>query len=319
MIPSAFDYVAPRTLEEALKAIAVGGAEVKALSGGQSLIPLLKLRLAAPALVVDLGKVGILRRIEAGGDPIVLGALATHAMIEDSPDLAAACPLLCEVAASIGDRQVRNRGTIGGSLAHADPAADWPAAALALDAEIAVVSAIGAPGSARRPAGGIGGGSEAEAPPEDRPTAKPRTIAARDFFRGMLSTALADGEILVEVRLRRPGPGGAAYQKVKQSASGFAVCGVAAQLEYGPDRVCKRAAVAVTGVADRAYRATAVEKALASRRLDEAAIAAAAALAADGVADPLADIHASGDYRLHLARVHCARALRRAARLGAAP
>ncbi len=287
MIPAPFDYVAARTVDEAVGALAKGGSAAKPLAGGHSLIPLLKLRLASPERLVDLGKIAEIRRIDAAKDPLVVGAGATHAEIEDSAELRRLCPLLPEVAASIGDRQVRNRGTIGGSLAHADPAADWPAAVIALEAEVV--------------AAGPGG--------------KRRTIAGRDFFRGLMTTALEPGEVLVEVRVRRPRPGGTAYQKVKQSASGFAIAGVACVLEYGDDRVCRRAAIGVTGVGVRAYRAEAAEAALAGKRLDEGAIAAAAARAADGVDDPLADIHASGEYRVHLARIHCARALRRAAAL----
>ncbi|HEX4801950.1 MAG TPA: FAD binding domain-containing protein, partial [Myxococcaceae bacterium] len=263
----------------------------KALAGGQSLIPILKLRLASPDRLIDLGRISALRRIEASQDPISIGALATHAMIEDSAELRQVCPLLAEVASCIGDRQVRNRGTIGGSLAHADPAADWPAAVLALDAELVAMSA----GSIQR------------------------TIAAREFFQGLMKTALAPGELLVEVRIRPPGAGGAAYQKVKQSASGFAIAGVAAVLEYGQDRVCKRARIAVTGVADHAFRAAAAEKAIEGKRLDERAIFDASQRATDGAEEPLSDLHASGEYRSHLARVHCARALRRAAGLSAKP
>ncbi len=289
MIPSAFDYAAPQTLEEALSALKAGGAGAKPLSGGQSLIPILKLRLAAPNRLIDLGRIAGLRRINADKDPISIGALATHAMIEDSTALRDACPLLPEVASCIGDQQVRNRGTLGGSLAHADPAADWPAAILALDAELVALG----PGKAQR------------------------SIPAREFFQGMMRTALAAGELLVEIRIRRPPAGGAAYQKVRQSASGFAIAGVAAVLEYAPDRVCKRAGIGITGVAEHAFRATAVEKALTGKRLDEKTIAAASELATEKIEDPLSDIHASGDYRLHLTRIHCARALRRAAGLAA--
>lgn len=290
MIPSAFDYAAPKTLEEALSALKAGGPGAKPLSGGQSLIPILKLRLASPDRLIDLGRIPGLRRIEADNDPISIGAVTTHAMIEDSAALREVCPLLPEVASCIGDQQVRNRGTIGGSLAHADPAADWPAAILALDAELIA----------------FGSG-------------KPRSIPARDFFQGMMKTALTPGELLVEIRIRRPAAGGAAYQKVRQSASGFAIAGVAASVEYGPDRVCQRASIGITGVADSAFRATAAEKAIQGKRLDERTIAEASQLATDGVDDPLSDLHASGEYRLHLARVHCARALRRAAGLAARP
>src|SRR5262249_20477255 len=161
MIPSAFDYAAPQTLEEALSLLQTGGVGTKALSGGQSLLPVLKLRLAAPEQLVDLAAIPGLRRIEAQQDPISIGAMATHAMIEDSAALRAACPLLPEVASCIGDRQVRNRGTIGGSLANADPAADWPAAVLALDAELVAAG----------------------------PRGTVKSIPARDFFFGMMQTA----------------------------------------------------------------------------------------------------------------------------------
>jgi carbon-monoxide dehydrogenase medium subunit len=290
MIPNAFEYAAPQTLEEALSALKASGAGAKPLSGGQSLIPILKLRLASPERLIDLGRIPGLRRISTDKDPISIGALTTHATIEDSAALREVCPLLPEVASTIGDQQVRNRGTIGGSLAHADPAADWPAAILALDAEL-VASSSG----------------------------KTRTIRANEFFKGMMKTALAPAELLVEIRIRRPASGGAAYQKVRQSASGFAIAGVAASLEYGPDRVCKRASIGITGVADGAFRATAVEKAIEGKRLEERNIADASEHAADGVSEPLSDLHASGEYRLHLARVHCARALRRAAGLAARP
>lgn len=288
MIPVGFEYLAPSTLELALSALRADDA--KALSGGQSLIPVLKLRLAAPELVVDIGRLSGLRRISVERDGITIGALTTHALIEDSASLRQACPLLNEVASAIGDRQVRNRGTIGGSLANADPAADWPAAMLALDAEMVVVGAGKAP----------------------------RRVPARDFFRGLMTTALEPGELLTEVSIPPPAPGGMAYQKVKQSASGFAIAGVAAVLQYGPDRICKQARVGITGVAEHAFRATAVEEALSGKRLDSKTIAQASARAAEDIDNPLSDIHASSDYRLQLARVHCARSLSRAAGLSAA-
>ncbi|HME90514.1 MAG TPA: FAD binding domain-containing protein, partial [Myxococcaceae bacterium] len=271
-------------------ALKAGGEGSMPLSGGQSLIPILKLRLASPESLIDLARIPGLRRINADEDPISIGALTTHAMIEDSAALREVCPLLPEVASGIGDQQVRNRGTIGGSLAHADPAADWPAAILALDAEL-IAASLG----------------------------KKRSIRATEFFRGLMTTALAPGELLVEIRIRRAPAGGAAYQKVRQSASGFAIAGVAASLEFGPDRICKRASIGITGVAGRAFRAAAAEKAIQGQRLDERTIAEASAHAVDGVSDPLSDLHASGEYRLHLARVHCARALRRAAGLAARP
>ncbi len=291
MIPSTFDYAAPRALEDVLFLLKSGGANAKLLSGGQSLIPVLKLRLSSPERLIDLGRIPGLRRINVETDPISIGAMATHASIEDSEALRAVCPLLPQVAGCIGDRQVRNRGTIGGSLANADPAADWSAAVLALDAELLAAG----PGDAVQ------------------------SIPARKFFQGMMKTALAPGSVLVEVRVRRPAPGGAAYQKVRQSASGFAIAGVAAVVEYGPDRVCKQVRIGITGVAQYPFPATAVEKALVGKRLDEKTIAAASQLVGENVDDPISDIHASGNYRLHLAKVHCARALRRAAGLNPSP
>lgn len=286
MIPTAFEYVDPETVEAALASLDPGSG-AKPLSGGQSLLPVLKLRLAAPGRLVDLRRIDALRRIDVAADRIAIGAMTTHAMIEDSAALRGACPLLPEVASAIGDRQVRNRGTIGGSLAHADPAADWPAAVLALDGEIIAAG----PGGARR------------------------VIRARDYFRGLMTTALRPGELVVEVGLRPPGPGGVAYQKVRQNASGFAMAGVAVVLEYGADRVVTRAAVGVTGVSEHAYRAEAVERALTGKPAQEMLIAEAALKVAEGAPDALSDLHASAEYRVHLARVHCCRALRRAAGL----
>src|SRR5499433_3416309 len=291
MIPNNFEYFAPKTVEEALKLVDKYGEDCKILSGGHSLIPVLKLRLAAPAVIVDVGRIEGLKTIEVDDGAIRIGGGVTHARIAADPELKRRCPLLCETASQIGDQQVRNRGTIGGSLAHADPAADWPAAVLALDAELVATSA----GSSQR------------------------TMAAREFFQGLMKTALAPGELLVEIRIRPPDGGGAAYQKVKQSASGFAIAGVAAVLEYGQDRVCKRARIAITGVGDHAFRAAAAEKAIEGKRLDERAIFDASQRATEGGEEPLSDLHASGEYRLHLARVHCARALRRAAGLSAKP
>jgi carbon-monoxide dehydrogenase medium subunit len=274
VIPAAFDYVRASSVEEALELLARHGEDAKILAGGHSLLPAMKLRLAQPRVLIDLGRVPGLAGIRPADGRIEIGALTTHAEIEASEFLASSCPLLPETAATIGDVQVRNRGTLGGSLAHADPAADWPAAILALDAEIE--------------AAGPGGR---------------RTIPAAEFFVDLFQTALRPGEILTAVRVRPTGPA-VAYEKFAQKASGFAVAGVAAVLSDGPARV------AVTGVAAKAYRATAAEKAL--RKLSPASIDAAAERAADGV-EPLGDLHASAEFRAHLAKVLARRALRRAA------
>ncbi len=274
MIPAAFDYVRPASLDEAVGLLAKHGDDAKLLAGGHSLLPALKLRLAQPRLIVDIGRLGALRQVRDEGAKIAIGALTTHYEIESSGLLREKCPLLPEVAARIGDVQVRNRGTIGGSLAHADPAADWPAAILALDAEIEVAS----PGGRR-------------------------TIKAGEFFLDMLQTALKSNDILVEVRVPVTGKS-AAYEKFAQKASGFAICGVAAVVENNAARV------GITGVAAKAYRAHAVESALRGR-FSPALVPSAAAKAAEGV-EPLGDIHASGAFRAHLARVLTRRALERA-------
>ncbi|HLB54527.1 MAG TPA: xanthine dehydrogenase family protein subunit M [Gemmatimonadales bacterium] len=274
MIPAAFDYLRPGVLEEAVGLLAKHGADARVLAGGHSLLPAMKLGLAQPKVLVDLGRIAELRAIREADGWIAIGAMATHDDIESSDLLKRACPLLPEVAGRIGDWQVRNRGTIGGSLAHADPAADWPAPILALEAELEAV--------------GPGGR---------------RTIAAKNFFVDLFQTALRPGEILRSVRVPVTAKS-VAYQKFAQKASGFAICGVAAVIEPNAARV------AITGVGFRAYRASAVESRLRGK-LSAAAIASAAEQAARGV-EPLADLHASAEYRAHLARVLTRRALERA-------
>jgi carbon-monoxide dehydrogenase medium subunit len=279
MIPESFSYRRPATLDEALALLADAGDQAKVLAGGHSLLPAMKLRLARPQTLVDVGRVAELRRIEEQADRIFVGAMTTHAQIADSRLLAERCPLLPMTARHIGDLQVRNRGTIGGSLVHADPAADWPAAVLALDAELEIA------GRAAR-----------------------RTVAAGDFFVGMLETAVGAGEILCGIRVRRTGVT-VAYVKTEQKASGFALCGVAVVIDKPQGDV----RIGVTGVAPVPYRARASERALHGHELSPDAIAAAAALASEGV-EALSDIHASGEYRLHLAAVNTRRALERAVR-----
>lgn len=280
MIPANFDYFAPNTIEEALQLLAQHGEDAKILSGGHSLIPVLKLRLAAPGVVIDIGRIAELKTIKVDGSTISIGANATHAEIAANADLKTHCPLLVETAAQIGDQQVRNRGTIGGSLTHADPAADWPAAILALDAEIVALSSSGT-----------------------------RTIKATDFFLDLMTSAVESDEIVTEIRVPKPAqPAAAVYLKAPQSASGFAVVGVAAQLKVANGK-CEAASIGVTGLAPKAFRASSVEAALVGQALDEAAISAAAAQADAEADDAMEDIHASGDYRRHLARVYAKRAV----------
>ncbi|HEV3469659.1 MAG TPA: xanthine dehydrogenase family protein subunit M [Pyrinomonadaceae bacterium] len=284
MIPAQFDYVAPATLDEAVALLAEHADDAKILAGGHSLIPAMKLRLAQPALLIDIGRLKDLSYIREEGGRVLVGAMTTHYQLEASERLREVCPLLPECAASIGDVQVRNKGTIGGSLAHADPAADWPAAVIALGAEMVAVSAQGE-----------------------------RVIRAEDFFVDMLTTALGPGEVLREIRFpAAPERAGQAYVKAHHPASGFAVVGVAVSLTLDGAGRCSSAAVGVTGVAAKAYRAAQVESALVGAAPDEQTVAAAAAHAADGV-DANGDIYASAEYRRHLAQVYTRRAVAEAA------
>jgi aerobic carbon-monoxide dehydrogenase medium subunit len=284
MIPAAFAYEAPATLAEALSLLSGNPDGAKILAGGHSLIPAMKLRLAQPEMLIDIARIKDLAYVREEGDRIAIGALTTHCEIESSSLLQKICPLLPDCAGQIGDVQVRNKGTIGGSVAHADPAGDWPAAVMALTAEMVVV----------------GPGGE-------------RTIKADDFFVDLLTTALAPNEILREIRLPKPvAPFGHSYQKVRHPASGFAVVGVAVALKLNANGSCESAGVGLTGVGSKAYRAAAVENALKGKTLDDKMIAEAAGHATDGV-DANSDLYASEDYRRHLAVVHTKRALQQAA------
>src|SRR5436309_11124036 len=265
MIPAQFDYVAPQTLDEALSLLAERAGDAKILAGGHSLIPAMKLRLAQPAMLIDIGRVKDLSYIREEGGRILVGAMTTHYQLESNARLRDICPLLPECASSIGDVQVRNKGTIGGSLAHADPPAAWPAAAVALRVELVAASARGE-----------------------------RVIAADDFFVDMLTTALRPDEVLREIRINAPpARTGQSYMKVHHPASGFAVVGVAVTLTLDGDGKCSSVGVGVTGVATRVYRAAQVESALAGATADEQTIADAASHAADGV-DANGDIYEIG-------------------------
>jgi len=280
MIPAPFEYHAPKTLEEALRLVERHGDEAKLLAGGHSLLPLMKLRLAAPRYVIDIGRLRGMSYIREEDGRIAIGALTTHADIEQSALLAAKCLLLAETAAAIGDAQVRNRGTIGGSLAHADPAADYPAAILALDAELIAATTSGT-----------------------------RTIPAREFFVDMLTTQLHPGEILTQIRVAPRAPrSGAAYAKLHQPASGFALVGVAARVALSPGGKIAEAAVGVTGLGPKAFRAEAVERALIGKSPSEKLLADASRHAGEGV-EVLSDLHASREYRREMAAVFARRAL----------
>lgn len=283
MIPAQFSYEAPATIDDALKLLAANPDDAKILAGGHSLIPAMKLRLAQPAMLVDIGRIKDLSYIREEGDQILVGAMTTHYELQSSALLKKICPLLPECASHIGDMQVRNKGTIGGSAAHSDPAGDWPAAIIALGAEM------------------VAAGKNGE-----------RTINADDFFVDLLTTALESSEILREIRIPKPtGRFGHAYQKVRHPASGFAVVGVAVALRLGTDGSCESLSVGITGVASKAYRAEAVEQALQGKQLNDENIAAAATHAADRV-DANSDLYASENYRRHLAQVHTRRAIQTA-------
>ncbi|HXG50712.1 MAG TPA: xanthine dehydrogenase family protein subunit M [candidate division Zixibacteria bacterium] len=279
MIPAAFDYYAPRTLSDAVAFLAAHRDDAKILSGGQSLLPLLKMRLARPAYVVDIGRIPDLDAIREEGDWIVIGGLATHAQIESSELLRRRCPLLPQTAATIADVQVRNRGTIGGSIAHADPAGDFPAAVLALDAEI---EAVGPNGT--------------------------RWIRSGEFFLGLMMSALEPDEIVTAIKVPATGTDRTAYLKAAPRSSGFAVVGVAVRAALDPAGVCSRIAIGITGVTDKPYRAERVERLLAGRKLDARTIADAAAETTRDV-DVVEDVNGSAEYRAHLAAVYVARAV----------
>ncbi|MGH7361915.1 MAG: FAD binding domain-containing protein [Candidatus Methylomirabilales bacterium] len=284
MIPAAFEYHRPRSLQEAVALLAAKGEGAKVLAGGHSLLPLMKFRLARPAALVDLGRIPELATIRETDGAIRIGPMATHASLAASDLLRRRFAALSEAAGLIGDPQVRHRGTLGGSLAHADPAADYPAPVLAFEAEI---RAIGPRGE--------------------------RTIHATDFFVDMLTTALRPEELIAEVRLPAPPPGsGSAYAKFPHPASRFAVAGVAAVITLDKGTV-QRARIGVTGAAAKPSRATAAEAALTGGPATPERIAAAAAKAADGL-ECLGDLVASPEYRAHLVCVMARRALEAAVR-----
>jgi carbon-monoxide dehydrogenase medium subunit len=283
MPATAFEYHAPSTIQEAVSLLSQYGGEAKILAGGHSLLPIMNLRLAQPKALIDIGKIPALSGIHEENGTIVIGAMTTHYMIESSDLLKNKAPILPETATVIGDVQVRNRGTIGGSIAHADPAGDFPAVAVALDMQL---KAVGPQGE--------------------------RIIKAREFFVDILTTALQPNEILTEIRVPAFAPQtGSAYAKMANPASGYAIVGVAAVVTVDGDGVCQKASVGLNGITGKPMAAVSVEQALIGKRLNDQSIQEAAAKAADGL-EPLGDIFASATYRAHLARVYTKRALTRA-------
>ncbi|HLN66870.1 MAG TPA: xanthine dehydrogenase family protein subunit M [Streptosporangiaceae bacterium] len=283
MIPAKFDYVRPSSLASAIDALAGGGEDAKVIAGGQSLLPLLRLRLAYPDLLVDIGGLGELAGVRDAGHALVIGAMTTHYSLIRDPLIREHCGLIAETAATVADPAVRHRGTIGGSLAHADPAGDLPAVISALDATLVATGPRGE-----------------------------REIAAADFFVDYLTTALEPGEILTAIRVPKLGPGwGFRYEKFQPTAQAWAIVGVAALARRENGHVAE-ARVGLTNMATVPVRARAAEAAAAGAEASRRALAAAAVNADEG-SDPPSDLRAAADYRRHLARVLTGRALAAAA------
>ncbi len=283
MYAAPFEYHSPSTLAEALSLLSKYGEEAKVLSGSMSLVPLMKLRLAQPGHVVDLRKVPGLSGISESGGSVVVGGRTTHHEVSASAVVRSKLPMMAEAAGQIGDPQVRNLGTIGGSLSHADPSADWPAVLVALDASVQIAS-----------------------------TKRERTVKVEQFIVGPLTTVLEPGEILTHVRVPLPsGKYGGAYEKLPHPASRFAIVGVAAEVFLDAKGAVQSSRIAVTGLASKVARATHAEQALQGKAPDAAAVKAAAARAAEGI-ELRADLTGSADYKAHLAAVYAERAISRA-------
>ncbi len=280
MIPAAFDYARPTSLDEALTLLARGAGSAKVLAGGQSLLPLMRLRLASPAKLIDIGRIAELRTIrDLGNGATAIGALATYRDVLDSKLATSNHPILASAIPGIGDVQVRNRGTLGGAIAHADPASDMPAILLALDASIVVRSGNGE-----------------------------RVVGIDGFFQGAFATDLAEDEILTEIRLpATPAGAGMAYCSIEQPASGYSMVGVAAVIGRRGGSISS-ARIGITGVADVAYRAAAVEQALIGSDGGAVAIEAASGHATDGQ-QVSSDFNANAEYRAAMAVVHARRAI----------
>ena len=283
MIPAAFDYKAPTSVDEALQLLAEGGDDAKIIGGGQSLLPVMKLRLAAPELLIDLAKIDSLKGIRDDGDAIVIGAMTPHFEVVGDPLVVEHASLIARCVETVADPQVRHRGTIGGACAHADPASDIPAPMLALDAEFVIAG----PGGQRR-------------------------VAAADFFQDLFTTALGEDEILVEVRGPKYTGWGSAYEKFVRVAQQWAIAGVAATVRTDSGTIAE-ARLALTNMGPTPVRARAAEQALAGVALEPDAVAGALASIADGTAPPT-DINGDPEYRRHLVSVLGRRAVLAAAR-----
>lgn len=282
MIPTEFEYQRASSIDDAISLLQQSGGEGKFLAGGHSLIPLMKLRLSEPGILIDISRIDQLKGIRETNGKLSVGAATTHTEVAESDLIKRLCPVVAEAAGEIGDPQVRNRGTLGGSLAHSDPAADYPAVMVALDAEIHIK--------------GPGGW---------------RTVNAGDFFQGMFTVDLAEDEIIAGAQFAPIQS--AAYVKLHQKASHYAIVGVAVALEKDGN-VCRSARVGLTGASTHAQRLTNVEAMLAGRELTQANIDAAAAVAGDGLEDVNSDIHASEAYRRAMVKVFTRRAIEQAAR-----
>ena len=282
MIPAQFDYVAPATIEEALQALAEGGDDAKIIAGGQSLLPVLRMRLNAPELVIDLGKIESLRGVRDDGDAIVIGAMTTHHDVQHDPLVREHALLLSKAETEVADPQVRHRGTFGGALAHADPAGDLGAPALALDAQFVVAGSGGT-----------------------------RTIEAADFFVDLFTTAMDDLEILTEIRIPKRSGWGAHYEKFVRVAHQWPIVAVAAAVKVDGGTISE-ARVGLTNMGSTPLRARAVEDALVGQPATDDAVRAAAAAAAEGT-NPPSDLNGDADYRRHLATVLTRRAVLAAA------
>ena len=283
MIPVAFDYTKVATVEEAIAALAAGGEDAKIIAGGQSLMPVLRLRMAAPEVLIDISEVAEMQGIIDAGDAIVIGAGATHHAVMNDPLVKAHAPLIAMTTETVADPQIRHRGTFGGALAHADPAGDLPAAAVALDAVMTVAG------------------------PNGR-----RDIPAKDFFVDYFTTSLEPDEILVSIRIPKLGDGwGYHYEKFNRTAQGWAIVGVAAAVKRQNGSI-ESARIGLTNMGPGPVRATSVEAALAGAAASDEAITAAAENATDGTR-ATSDLHAQADYREHLAKVLTKRAVAKAA------
>ena len=281
MIPKQFEYFAPKTVGQALALLKKYKEDAKVLSGGQSLIPMMKLRLVAPKYIIDLNNIKSLSYIKQAGGYIRIGALTRHAQIEHSPLIHEKLPIMAETASHIADQQVRNLGTIGGSLAHCDPAADWPATILALDSELIIQGA------------------------------RKRIIKATKFFKVPFETDLKPTEILTEIRIPIPKGGavGQAYLKFERKAGDFAIVGVAASLVLDNGNKVAKAGIGLTAVAPIPFRATEAEKILLKKEPTQELIEEAAKAAAE-MSDPMPDLRGSAEYKREMARVFTKRALK---------